>query len=287
MMRTPCHVIMKFCKKHHRQVISCAQLGMSLCCTGGGNNAAQYGCTSVTTAGVAHEWCAAIQNSQHATWKWSPNHCVGVASCAWGGMGPCLHHSLYVWHMCYWLVVFVSSTCSPIYIMCTSGRGVCTMHGPTRCTIQWHCMQHMMCSQMHPCTSNTTHQQLMSWIQSIWHNHDTAHAWHPAVIEFMLCSTPPHPTQSLNQCCPTPVPHHISVPICRCPYIYIYIYICVYIYIYVCICIVDVGHIWLQHTCHTPGFHYVVLLCDVDASQNRSCHHWKHTSHVYGTGLNQ
>ena len=62
---------------------------------------------------------------------------------------------------------------------------------------------------------------------------------------------------------------------------------CVCIYIYVCICIVDVGHIWLQHTWHTPGFYYVVLLCDADASQNRSCYHWKHTSHVYGTWLNQ
>ena len=49
-----------------------------------------------------------------------------------------------------------------------------------------------------------------------------------------------------------------------------YIYVCVCIYIYVCICIVDVGHIWLQHTWHTPGFYYVVLLCDADASQNRS-----------------
>ena len=36
-----------------------------------------------------------------------PSWRVGVASCAWDGWVPCLHHSLYAWPMCCWMGFFV------------------------------------------------------------------------------------------------------------------------------------------------------------------------------------
>ena len=156
-------------------------------------------------------------------------------------MGPCLHHSLYVWHMCYWLMVFfVSSTCSPICIICTLGR-VCIP-----------CMG----SQDAPCSDIATHDVFPNASLHEQHHTSATHVMNSICLTQTWCCTcmapisywihvVPHTTTShpiINPMLPhhSPTPHpcthlqvstHTHIYI----YIYIYVYICVCVYIHICV----------------------------------------------------